>query len=93
MTKQKKEIEIFRTSLLLGLTTFGGPAAHIGYFRDEYVKKKKWLDDKMYADIVALCQFLPGPASSQVGIAIGLMRGGLIGGILSDGLRCHRCYC
>lgn len=83
MGKQKNAIEILRTSLLLGLTSFGGPAAHIGYFRDEYVKRKKWLDDKMYADIVALCQFLPGPASSQVGIAIGLMRGGLLGGILS----------
>ena len=83
MTKQKRATEILRTSLMLGLTSFGGPAAHIGYFREEYVKKKKWLDDKMYADIVALCQFLPGPASSQVGIAIGLMRGGLLGGILS----------
>ncbi|MCG7345611.1 chromate efflux transporter [Sporosarcina sp. ACRSL] len=83
MKRQKNALEIFRTSLLLGLTSFGGPAAHIGYFRDEYVKKKKWLDDKLYADIVALCQFLPGPASSQVGIAIGLMRGGLLGGILS----------
>lgn len=83
MRKRKSAFEILRTSLLLGLTSFGGPAAHIGYFRDEYVKKKKWLDDKMYADIVALCQFLPGPASSQVGIAIGLMRGGILGGILS----------
>lgn len=76
-------MEIWATSCKLGLTSFGGPAAHIGYFRDEYVKKKKWLDDKLYADIVALCQFLPGPASSQVGIAIGIMRGGLMGGIIS----------
>ena len=83
MKKMFKATEILRTSLVLGLTSFGGPAAHIGYFREEYVKKKKWLDDKMYADIVALCQFLPGPASSQVGIAIGLMRGGLLGGVLS----------
>lgn len=75
--------EILKASTKLGLTSFGGPAAHIGYFRDEYVKRKKWLDDKMYADLVALCQFLPGPASSQVGIAIGLMRGGLLGGLLS----------
>ncbi|MCG3088698.1 chromate efflux transporter [Sporosarcina cyprini] len=75
--------EILKASTKLGLTSFGGPAAHIGYFRDEYVKRKKWLDDKMYADLVALCQFLPGPASSQVGIAIGLMRGGLFGGLLS----------
>ncbi|SIT90773.1 chromate efflux transporter [Edaphobacillus lindanitolerans] len=75
--------EILSTSLKLGLTSFGGPAAHIGYFRDEYVKKKKWLDDRAYADLVALCQFLPGPASSQVGIGIGLMRGGLTGAFLS----------
>ena len=75
--------EIAKASTKLGLTSFGGPTAHIGYFRDEYVEKKKWLDDKLYADIVALCQFLPGPASSQVGIAIGMMRGGILGGIVS----------
>lgn len=76
-------MEIVKSSTKLGLTSFGGPAAHIGYFREEYVKKRQWLDDKMYADLVALCQFLPGPASSQVGIAVGLMRGGMLGGILS----------
>src|SRR6185437_1376908 len=76
-------IEILKASTKLGLTSFGGPAAHIGYFREEYVKKRNWLDDKVYADLVALCQFLPGPASSQVGIAVGLMRGGMLGGILS----------
>lgn len=76
-------IEIIKASTKLGLMSFGGPAAHIGYFREEYVKKRQWLDDKMYADLVALCQFLPGPASSQVGIAVGLMRGGMLGGILS----------
>lgn len=70
-------------STKLGLTSFGGPTAHLGYFREEYVNKRKWLDDRLYADLVALCQFLPGPASSQVGIAIGLLRGGLLGGILS----------
>ncbi|GGA47608.1 chromate efflux transporter [Psychrobacillus lasiicapitis] len=75
--------EIIKASTKLGFTSFGGPAAHIGYFREEYVEKRKWLDDKMYADIVALCQFLPGPASSQVGISIGLLRGGILGGILS----------
>ncbi|MFA1643354.1 chromate efflux transporter [Chryseomicrobium imtechense] len=75
--------EIAKASTKLGLTSFGGPTAHIGYFRDEYVEKRKWLDDKLYADIVALCQFLPGPASSQVGIAIGMMRGGILGGIVS----------
>lgn len=76
-------IEIIKASTKLGLTSFGGPAAHIGYFRDEYVQKRKWLDDKLYADLVALCQFLPGPASSQVGISIGILRGGLLGGVLS----------
>src|SRR5699024_11699711 len=66
-----------------GFTSFGGPVAHLAYFKDEYVDRKRWLDDKTYADIIALCQFLPGPASSQVGISIGIMRGGLLGGIVS----------
>lgn len=76
-------LEIFHTSLLLGLTSFGGPVAHLGYFKHEYVDKRRWLDDKTYADIIALCQFLPGPASSQVGMAIGMVRGGLLGSIIS----------
>lgn len=80
---KNKYIEILKVATKLGLTSFGGPAAHIGYFREEYVQKRKWLDDKLYADLVALCQFLPGPASSQVGISIGLLRGGIFGGILS----------
>lgn len=75
--------EIAKASTKLGFTSFGGPTAHLGYFREEYVGKRKWLDDKLYADIVALCQFLPGPASSQVGIAIGMIRGGILGGIVS----------
>jgi chromate transporter len=75
--------ELLKVSLKLGLTSFGGPIAHIGYFREEYVNRKKWLDEKSYADLVALCQFLPGPASSQVGIGIGLMRGGLLGAIIA----------
>jgi len=79
----KRYREILIASTKLGLTSFGGPTAHLGYFREEYVKKRKWLDDKLYADLVSLCQFLPGPASSQVGIAIGLLRGGIIGAILS----------
>lgn len=84
MANQKKHyVEILKASTKLGLTSFGGPAAHIGYFRDEYVTKRKWLDDKAYADLVALCQFLPGPASSQVGISIGMLRGGIFGGFLS----------
>lgn len=75
--------EILKASTKLGLTSFGGPTAHLGYFREEYVGKRKWLDDKAYADLVALCQFLPGPASSQVGISIGMLRGGIFGGFLS----------
>lgn len=78
-----KYTNIFLVALKLGLLSFGGPTAHLGYFYDEYVKKRKWLDEKEYSDLVALCQFLPGPASSQVGIGIGTMRGGIIGGIIS----------
>lgn len=68
--------EIFLAFLALGLTSFGGPAAHLGYFRNEFVARRRWLSEQDYADLVALCQFLPGPASSQVGFAIGLQRGG-----------------
>src|SRR5690554_4144547 len=67
---------IFQAFLALGLTSFGGPAAHLGYFRNEFVARRRWLSEQDYADLVALCQFLPGPASSQVGFAIGLQRGG-----------------
>ncbi|WP_412519083.1 chromate efflux transporter [Staphylococcus simulans] len=74
---------IFIVALKLGLMSFGGPTAHLGYFYDEYVKKRKWLDESEYSDLVALCQFLPGPASSQVGIGIGTIRGGVLGGILA----------
>ena len=73
--------EVFWAFLRLGLTSFGGPIAHLGYFHDEFVARRKWLDEKSYADLVALCQFLPGPASSQVGIAIGLMRAGYAGAL------------
>src|SRR5690625_979987 len=83
MRKGNLRIEIFFTSLKLGLTSFGGPIAHLGYFKNEYIDRKKWLDDKTYADIIAVCQFLPGPASSQTGIAIGMLRGGFWGGVLS----------
>ncbi|QNI02284.1 chromate efflux transporter [Halomonas sp. SH5A2] len=68
--------EVFKAFLLLGLTSFGGPVAHLGYFRTEFVARRKWLSESAYADLVALCQFLPGPASSQVGFALGLMRAG-----------------
>ena len=81
--KSKTFLEILLISTKLGFTSFGGPIAHLGYFPDEYVRRRKWLDEKSYADLVALCQFLPGPASSQVGIGIGIIRGGLIGGIIS----------
>ena len=74
-------IEIFLIFLRLGLTSFGGPIAHIGYFRQEFVGKRKWLDEHAYGDLVSLCQFLPGPASSQIGIALGLSRGGIPGAI------------
>ncbi|HSP21467.1 MAG TPA: chromate efflux transporter [Planococcus sp. (in: firmicutes)] len=80
---KKHYMEILKASTKLGLTAFGGPTAHLGYFREEYVVKRKWLDDKAYADLVALCQFLPGPASSQVGISVGMLRGGIFGGFLS----------
>ncbi len=72
---------VFLTFLRLGLTSFGGPVAHIGYFHDEFVVRRKWVDERVYADLVALCQFLPGPASSQVGIGIGLSQAGLPGAI------------
>ena len=74
-------IEVFIVFLRLGLTSFGGPVAHLGYFRQEIVARRKWLEEAAYADLVALCQFLPGPASSQVGIALGIRRAGLPGGL------------
>jgi len=74
--------EVFGVFLKLGLTSFGGPIAHLGYFRDELVARRRWIDEAGYADLVALCQFLPGPASSQVGFALGILRGnGLPGGL------------
>jgi chromate transporter len=73
--------EVLLVFLRLGLTSFGGPIAHLGYFHDEFVVRRRWLDEKSYADLVALCQFLPGPASSQVGIAIGLSRAGYLGSL------------
>jgi chromate transporter len=72
---------VFWTFLALGLTSFGGPIAHLGYYRREFVERRRWLTESAYADLVALCQFLPGPASSQVGFAVGLSRAGLAGGL------------
>ncbi|MBI2857858.1 MAG: chromate efflux transporter [Chloroflexi bacterium] len=86
-TRRKSQIgrmlEVFLVALRLGLTSFGGPIAHLGYFRDEYVVRRKWLDERTYAEVVALCQILPGPASSQVGMTIGMMRAGMLGGMVS----------
>ena len=72
---------VFRVFLRLGLTSFGGPIAHLGYFRDEFVARRGWLSESEYAELIALCQFLPGPASSQVGMAIGLSRAGIGGAV------------
>lgn len=72
-------VPVFLVFLRLGLTSFGGPVAHLGYFREAFVVRRRWLRDDAYADLVALCQFLPGPASSQVGMALGLQRAGLLG--------------
>ncbi|GIQ73446.1 chromate efflux transporter [Bradyrhizobium sp. RD5-C2] len=74
-------LEVLLIFLKLGVTCFGGPIAHIGYFRDEFVIRRRWLDEQAYADLVALCQFLPGPASSQVGFSLGLMRAGYLGAL------------
>jgi chromate transporter len=90
MTTESAEIEqpatgnvqdVFLAALKLGVTSFGGPVAHLGYFRAEYVERRRWLDDAHFADLVGLCQFLPGPASSELGIAIGITRAGLLGGL------------
>ena len=76
-----RALEVLAAATRLGLTSFGGPVAHLGYFRQEYVERRRWIDEQTYVDLVALCQFLPGPASSQVGIAIGILRAGLLGGL------------
>lgn len=73
--------EVLLVFLKLGLTSFGGPVAHLGYFHEEFVVRRRWLEERSYADLVALCQFLPGPASSQVGLAIGLSRAGYTGAL------------
>jgi chromate transporter len=76
-------LEVLGVSTRLGLTSFGGPVAHLGYFREEYVRRRGWISEDAYADLVALCQFLPGPTSSQVGVAIGILRAGLPGAVAS----------
>src|SRR5271156_291843 len=72
--RERAPLEVLLTFLKLGVTSFGGPIAHIGYFREELVVRRRWVDDATYSDLVALCQFLPGPASSQVGFSLGLIR-------------------
>jgi chromate transporter len=76
-------MEVLCVSTKLGLTSFGGPIAHLGYYHNEYIRRRKWMDERSYADLVALCQFLPGPASSQIGIGIGIARAGMLGGIVA----------
>lgn len=73
--------EVFVVALRLGLTSFGGPIAHVGYFRQEYVARREWLDERTFAGLVALCHFLPGPTSSQLGFAVGILRAGIAGGV------------
>jgi chromate transporter len=79
--RERSALEVLLTFLKLGVTSFGGPLAHIGYFREELVVRRQWVDDATYSDLVALCQFLPGPASSQVGFSLGVMRAGYWGGL------------
>jgi chromate transporter len=80
-SRAARALEVLSVSTRLGLTSFGGPVAHIGYFQAEYVERRRWIDERTFADLVALCQFLPGPASSQVSIGIGILRAGLLGGV------------
>lgn len=81
--KWRALLEVWAVSTKLGLLSFGGPIAHLGYFHNEYIRRRKWMDERAYADLVALCQFLPGPASSQVGIGIGVIRAGALGGFIA----------
>ena len=80
---KKSALSVFFIFLRLGLTSFGGPVAHLSYFRDEFVVRRRWLSESTFADLVALCQFLPGPSSSQVGIALGYLRSGYSGAFLA----------
>jgi chromate transporter len=82
-TQRGSPLEVFLVALRLGLTSFGGPIAHLGYFHEEYVKRRRWLTEEAYSEVVALAQALPGPASSQVGISVGLLRAGYLGGLMA----------
>src|ERR1700758_1126183 len=79
--RERSAAEVFLTFLKLGSSSFGGPTAHRGYFRAEIVVRRRWIDDSTFSDLVALCQFLPGPASSQIGFSLGLIRAGWLGGL------------
>jgi chromate transporter len=81
IVRERSALEVLLVFLKLGVTSFGGPIAHIGYFREELVVRRRWVDEATYTDLVALCQFLPGPASSQVGVSLGLIRAGYWGGL------------
>ncbi|HWP57448.1 MAG TPA: chromate efflux transporter [Candidatus Acidoferrales bacterium] len=81
--RQGSPLEVLWVATKLGLTSFGGPIAHLGYFHEEYVRRRKWIDEQSYADLMALCQFAPGPTSSKMNFSIGLMRAGYLGGLLS----------
>ncbi|HWO42366.1 MAG TPA: chromate efflux transporter [Candidatus Eisenbacteria bacterium] len=81
--RQGSPLEVLWVATKLGLTSFGGPIAHLGYFHEEYVRRRKWIDDQSYADLMALCQFAPGPTSSKMNFSLGLMRAGYLGGLLS----------
>ena len=85
LTAHANYLEIFLIFLRLGLTSFGGPIAHLGYFRQEFVERRKWISEQVFADLVALCNFLPGPTSSQVSYSIGMTRGGILGALCSWG--------
>lgn len=80
-TRLRANLRLFLIFLYFGCTSFGGPAAHLGYFRQTFVHERKWLSEQQYADLIALCQFMPGPASSQVGLSVGLLRGGYAGAL------------
>jgi chromate transporter len=82
--QSRRLLEVTGAFLILGLISFGGPVAHLGYLREEFVGKRRWLEDAAYGDLVALCQFLPGPASSQVVFALGMQRAGWLGGLLAS---------
>ncbi len=77
----KPVVEVLIAFLKLGMTSFGGPIAHLGYFHNEFVLRRRWLDEHAYADLVSLCRFLPGPTSSQVGLSLGLLRAGYLGAL------------